>query len=210
MHRFLKKNERYVLTKHVYEKNIMNKLANGQSPKTLLVTCSDSRLMPTDFTMSGPGELFILRNAGNTVCPYDEHNPPKDALTIEYGIEILNIREIVICGHQSCGAIQGLLSMEALRKYPSIYSNLKELALLKDEPHIKRINDPSEKVDAMIRYNLKLQIDNLLTYPFIRNRWLKGEIKIFGMVFDFVTGKFSFDMQVTPESIAVRELSQGA
>lgn len=210
MHRFIKDNEKYILTSHDSKKNLMNKLADGQSPKTLLVTCADSRLMPEDFTMANPGELFILRNAGNTVSPYDPVSPPKDALTIEYGVEILKIREIVVCGHRSCGAIQGILSLQELKKYPGIYTNLQDLAVINEDSRIQAIRDPDEKVEAMIRYNLKLQIDNLLTYPFVRSKWESGELRLFGMVFDFVAGKFTFDMEVTPESVAIRQQKRAA
>lgn len=199
MHRFLQRNKDYIVNNHAPQKYLMKKLKKGQTPETLFITCSDSRLSPHDFTQSDPGELFTLRNAGNTVEPYNKDRPHKDSMTLEYAVEILNINEIVICGHHYCGAMQGLLNIESLKKHSCIYHNLEQLLYLTDNMIIKNISDPDEKLEALVRYNLKIQTDHLLTHPFIKQRWHNQQLKIYAMVFDFVEGDFTYSVEISPE-----------
>jgi carbonic anhydrase len=81
----------------------------GQNPKALFIGCSDSRVMPAMITGSGPGDLFIIRNIGNFVAPYQ---PDADyhatASAIEYAISVLELTDIIVCGHSDCGAIASL------------------------------------------------------------------------------------------------------
>jgi carbonic anhydrase len=95
------------------------RLADGQHPETLLITCSDSRINPNLITQTEPGELFIIRNAGNIVPPFGAANGG-EAATIEFAVVGLGVRDIVICGHSHCGAINGLLHPENLAKLPTM------------------------------------------------------------------------------------------
>ena len=94
-------------------------LASGQQPSTLFITCSDSRVVPSMLTQSEPGELFVLRNAGNMVPPYPG-NGGGEAATIEYAVKVLKVKQIVVCGHSHCGAINGVLQPEMLRDMPAV------------------------------------------------------------------------------------------
>ena len=101
------------------ERDFFDKLVAGQSPSTLFVTCSDSRVDPNLITQSGPGELFVLRNAGNIVPPYGASNGGESA-TIEYAVAALGVRDIVICGHSRCGAVNALLHPEKAAGMPLV------------------------------------------------------------------------------------------
>src|SRR3990167_7972271 len=91
----------------VQHKELFKSLAKGQKPEVLFITCSDSRIDPTLITQTMPGDLFIARNAGNLVPPhYAQVITDMDA-SIEYAVEVLNVRHIVICGHTDCGAMKG-------------------------------------------------------------------------------------------------------
>ena len=84
------------------------KLAGGQKPSTLFITCSDSRIVPELLTQTEPGELFVLRNARNLVPPFSAEFGG-EAATIEFAVKALDVEQIVVCGHSHCGAVTGAL-----------------------------------------------------------------------------------------------------
>ena len=90
-------------------KALFAELANGQSPEVLFITCADSRIDPNLITQTEPGDLFVIRNAGNIVPP---HTRDADGVTasIEYAVAVLGIKQVVVCGHSDCGAMKGALN----------------------------------------------------------------------------------------------------
>ena len=106
-------------------KGHMQGLAEGQEPHTFLITCSDSRISTDQFVQASPGEIFVIRNAGNTIKPYDSEDPDSLAVTLEYGVVALNIPEIVVCGHVSCGAMDGILNLDKLDSLPLVQKGLR-------------------------------------------------------------------------------------
>ncbi|MFM2421431.1 MAG: hypothetical protein RL385_6154, partial [Pseudomonadota bacterium] len=100
---------------HVFrpQREFFEQLEQGQTPEVLFITCSDSRINPNLLTQTEPGELFIMRNAGNIVPPHS-HDPGGEAATVEYAIEALNVSDIIVCGHSQCGAMKGLMDPAAL------------------------------------------------------------------------------------------------
>ena len=101
------------------QRELFERLAHGQYPEALFITCSDSRINPNLITQSEPGDLFILRNAGNIIPPSGAGQGGEGA-TIEFAVAGLGVQNIVICGHSHCGAIKGLLEPESLRDMPSV------------------------------------------------------------------------------------------
>ncbi|MFT7519971.1 MAG: carbonic anhydrase, partial [Kiritimatiellia bacterium] len=93
-------------------------LADGQSPHTLFVACSDSRVDPSLITQTQPGELFVIRNAGNLVPVYGQDDG--SAAAVEYAVQALKVRRIVVCGHHGCGAMGGLLQPKSLSALPTV------------------------------------------------------------------------------------------
>ena len=100
---------------------LFEELAKGQNPETLFITCSDSRIDPTLLTKAQPGDLFILRNAGNIIPPHGAGNGG-EAATIEFAVAALGVKDIIICGHSHCGAMQGLLHPEQVASLPAVSS----------------------------------------------------------------------------------------
>ena len=96
------------------------KLADGQTPSTLFITCSDSRIVPEMLTQTEPGELFVLRNAGNLVPAVFRRITRGEAATIEYAIKVLKVRDVIVCGHSHCGAMKGLLHPETVADLPAV------------------------------------------------------------------------------------------
>src|SRR4051812_25228061 len=100
---------------------LFEELSKGQTPETLFITCSDSRIDPNLLTRSKPGELFILRNAGNIVPPHGAGNGG-EAATIEFAVAALGVKDIILCGHSHCGAMRGLLEPAAVTSLPTVSS----------------------------------------------------------------------------------------
>lgn len=167
-------------------------LSSSQSPHTLLVTCSDSRLSPQEFGLAESGELFIVRNAGNLIPAPSAENPSNEALTIEYGICALGIKELVVCGHKSCGAMAGLMDTKALTALPLVQKGLENYK----SAHEGCVSS-CEDLDGLISWNVTNQLKTLMKYDFIKERVLKGELKLIGMVYDFVKAEVTFSVEVS-------------
>ena len=119
------------------------RLANGQQPHTLFITCSDSRIVPHLLTQTEPGELFVLRNAGNLVPPWTAEHAG-EAATIEYAVQVLNVREIVVCGHSHCGAMQALLDPASVESLPAVRQWLAHAQpVLEDVPRMSADDRPA-------------------------------------------------------------------
>ena len=116
---------------HAKNSELFERLAAGQSPDALIITCSDSRVDPTLITQARPGQLFELRNAGNLVPRYSPHVGGVTA-TIEFAVVALKVPNIIICGHSECGAMAGLLNPEQLRGMPRVAEWLNHSATVRD------------------------------------------------------------------------------
>ena len=101
------------------QRELFERLAKGQAPETLFITCADSRIDPCLLTQSAPGDLFILRNAGNLVPPYGAVRGG-EAATIEFAIAGLGVKDIIVCGHSHCGAMKGLLDPPPATAFPAL------------------------------------------------------------------------------------------
>lgn len=186
---------------------LFEKLSHGQQPRVLFITCSDSRVDPELLTMAAPGEIFVIRNAGNIVPPYGATNGGEGA-TIEYAVQVLGINQIVVCGHSHCGAMKGLLKMESLREeLPLVYDWLKHAEStrrLLQEHYSDRTGE--DLLDTAIAENVLTQIENLRTYPVIRAGLFNGDLKIYAWIYDIDTGEvMAYDPEthayVTPQSL---------
>jgi carbonic anhydrase len=171
------------------QKELFERLARGQSPETLFITCSDSRISPNLLTQTEPGELFILRNAGNIVPPWGATNGGEGA-TIEYAVRVLKVRDIIICGHTHCGAMAGLLNVDSLSELPAVKRWLEyadtTLSICRD-----KYSDESgeELLTDAIKENVLCQIDNLRTHPCVAAGLSMGTIKLHAWVYQFETGE---------------------
>jgi carbonic anhydrase len=175
---------------------LFRELANGQSPGALFITCSDSRINPNLITQTDPGEIFVLRNAGNIIPPFPTESG--EIATIEFAVVGLGIQDIIICGHSDCGAIKGLMNPGSLEDHmPSVYRWLhhakRPLQVFEsgsDHAHCH------EHLAGAVEDNVMMQIDNLRTHSFIEKRLNQGSLKIHGWVYKFETGDISsFDSE---------------
>jgi carbonic anhydrase len=180
----------YRFRKEVYpsQRDHFESLANRQNPEVLFITCSDSRIVPNLITQTEPGDLFIIRNAGNIVPPYGEMQGGVSA-TIEYAILALGVKNIVICGHSDCGAMKGILHPEKLGDMPTVAAWLKH-----GDAARRVVNDAypdltdEEKLPAITRENVAAQLRNLMTHPSVASRMARGELTLHGWLYDIRTG----------------------
>ncbi|MEV7394208.1 carbonic anhydrase [Streptomyces sp. NPDC091215] len=158
------------------------KLAEGQSPQVLFITCSDSRVVPALITGARPGELFELRTAGNIVPPYASEHPTGEAATIEYAVEVLGVRDIVVCGHSHCGAVGALVRGDDLTAVPAVRD-----WLARAEPRpTGTAEDPA--VAEGVQSHVLAQLLRLRSYPFIDRKLAEGRLTLRGWYYEVHTG----------------------
>ncbi len=189
---------------HQFQKNafrplqgLFEQLAKAQKPETLFITCSDSRIDPGLLTQSRPGDLFILRNAGNIIPPHGPHGSG-EAATVEFAVAVLGVRDVIICGHSHCGAMQGLLEPERLADFPTISA---WLVHAKATRQIVRDNyahlEGERLLTATIEENVLVQLENLRTLPCVASRLARGDLHLHGWVYKIETGEvFALDPEV--------------
>ncbi len=169
---------------------LIQQLAKGQHPRVLFIGCSDSRVDPTIITQAEIGDLFVIRNAGNIIPPYEATNGGEGA-TIEYAMEALDIDQVIVCGHTQCGAMKGLLQIGELEeKMPLVYNWLHHTEATRKlvEDHYGHL-DKKEKLKLMVAQNVLTQIDNLQTYPSVRSKLHNGALDIHGWIYELETGQ---------------------
>jgi len=172
-----------------------NLIQNGQNPKALFIGCSDSRVMPAMITGSKPGDLFIVRNIGNFVAPF---NPDSDyhatAAAIEYAVSVLEISDIIICGHSDCGAIAAMY--KDIPKTQENIHTIKWLELGNEAKKVAMLAYKNESKEKILRYTEKIsviyQIDNLLTYPDVKKRVDEGSLYIHAWYYDMASGEIEY------------------
>lgn len=179
-------------------KELYESLKKAQNPDTLFVGCADSRVVPSRITGTLPGELFVVRNVGNIIPPFTDKNDAYLSTTsaIEYAVVVLGVQNIIVCGHSNCGACQALYddnlgnNTEHLRKWIELLDPVKEqVSLLSPKTKAKR-TWLTEQI------NIEVQINNLLSYPFIKEKFEKGELKIFGWYYIIETGEImNYDLE---------------
>jgi carbonic anhydrase len=177
-------------------REIFEQLAtHGQRPETLFITCSDSRLVPNLITSTAPGELFIVRNIGNIVPSADRGPMGGVASAIEYAVRVLEVENIIVCGHTGCGAIEALLHPERvahLRYVPQWVEQSRDVPALIAERY-GHLGE-AERLVAAVEENVLIQLENVRTFDFVAERLEKGTLKMNGWVFKIATGEiFDYD-----------------
>ncbi len=172
-----------------HEKEFLNLVKDGQNPKVLFIGCSDSRVIPNLIINTGPGELFVVRNIGNFVPPY---SPDDDyhgtAAAIEYAVEVLNVEDIIVCGHSHCGACESLhkppkKNLLHVNKWLELGLKAKKFAILSNPKTTEDLYRLTERISIVF------QLENLLTYPYIKNKVDNEKLFIHGWYYKIETGE---------------------
>jgi carbonic anhydrase len=189
MNQLIEGHKRFLSEAFPARKNQFHLLAEGQQPETLFVTCADSRIVPDLILQTQPGDLFLCRNAGNVIPRAGEPAGGVSA-TIEYAVEVLRVRHLIVCGHSDCGVIRALMKPETLEQLPSVRDWLQHV-----EPAWKFVDDVELHAGELTRHtalthaNVLVQLDNLKTHEYIRRSVAEGRLQVHGWYYDILTGK---------------------
>ncbi len=170
-------------------RELFERLAKNQTPQAVFIACSDSRVVPNLMVQAEPGDLFIIRNAGNIVPPAGSSYGGTTA-SLEYAVVALGIRDVIVCGHSNCGAMNGVLHPEALENMPAVrqwvsYADLARRAAVEAHPGAT----DEEMLERVVDYNVIAQVRNILTFPFVRPLVEKNELELYGWVYDIASGR---------------------
>ncbi len=170
--------------KDVYprQRDLFERLAVGQRPLALFITCADSRIDPCLLTQTVPGELFICRVIGNIVPPYPDSLGGVSA-TIEYAVGVLRVPAVIVCGHTDCGVMKGALHPDALEAWPNVTAWLRYVKLNRRES-----KPTPELLLALTEENVAAQLDNLRSHPAVKGRLEQGDLTLHGWVYHIGSG----------------------
>ncbi len=173
---------------------LFTKLASkGQSPKTMIIACSDSRVDPAILTNSKPGDLFIVRNVGNLVPPFQEDaGYHGTSAAIEFAVNYLNVENIIILGHSQCGGISHMVKKAISNKpdeYKCFISKWIEIGQhVVDMLDIKHGRYSPDVCNKCARYTIINSANNLLTFPWIMDKIRRKKMSIHAWYFELETG----------------------
>ncbi len=163
-------------------------LAMTHAPDVLFITCSDSRIDPNLITQAKPGKLFICRNAGNIVPPH-QHVAGGITASIEYAVQALKVKDVVICGHYECGAMQAAADLDSVKDFPHVRDWLvNSQAAMAVVDHKHQYKDDDERLNLLCERNVVLQLQHLATHPYIAARLATQEIELHGWMYEIGTG----------------------
>ena len=173
---------------------IFERLRSGQRPQTLFITCSDSRVVPGLLTQTNPGDLFVLRSAGNVVPHYEADGKSSDRAaeaTIEYAVEELQVRDVIICGHSHCGAMGAILHPNQAARPPAMQRHLATVSVHYRLAELDRdgVNDPASRLHAIVEENVLVQMANLATHPSVIQARAKAQLNVHGWIYHFESGR---------------------
>lgn len=190
-------------TKGQYE-NRFARLATGQSPLALFITCADSRVVPNLIASAEPGELFVLRNIANVVPPADRSADPSVAAAVAYAVDVLEVKDIVVCGHSSCGGVKALLGDPPTE--PSLNQWLEHARPAVEEWRRRgALDDSFSEVDQLSQISTLRQIENLRAYAPVA----RADVKLHAWWFQIATGTvFAYDADARRFAPALEQLAR--
>ncbi|MFH8384612.1 carbonic anhydrase [Kitasatospora sp. NPDC018058] len=166
------------------------RLANGQRPQALFISCSDSRVIPSMFTGARPGDLFELRTAGNIVPRYRAQTGACGvAGSVEFAVQALGVPDIVVCGHSHCGAVQGLMRRQRVAEMPLVGRWLAGAGHQPGPDETAEPPAPREDLVAVTQQHVLTQIDHLRSYPFVARRLAVGRLRLHAWYYTVETGE---------------------
>ncbi len=177
-------------TKWVQEKTLENpdffkELSKGQQPPLLWIGCADSRVPPNQIVGTDPGEIFVHRNIANLVV----HNDLNMLSVLEYAVNVLKVKHVIVCGHYGCGGVQAAMGDHSYGIIDNWLINIKDVYHNHKNELIK-LEKEDERFDRLVELNVHEQVQNLAKTTIVQSAWKnKQDLKIHGWIFELETGK---------------------
>ncbi len=189
MERLIEGHRRFLAEVFPARRSQFHLLAEMQAPEWLFITCSDSRVVPDLFLGTGPGDLFITRNAGNVV-PITSNDVDGVTATIEYAVEVLKVKQAILCGHSDCGALKAALDHASLENLPHARRWLSHVeAAFSHRQPLNPADGESAALASLIRGNVVVQLLNLKAQPSVARAVAEGRLTVHGWYYDILTGR---------------------
>lgn len=170
------------------KKALFNALAAKQDPKVLFITCSDSRVDVALITQTQPGDMFIIRNAGNLIPPCGSPVDGTDA-SIEFAVNVLGMEHIIVCGHTNCGAIAAILGSYPESLLIDQWLTYAETILAYGNSLDGQGLTEAQRLHRCVEHNVRLQLEHLRTIPAVAAGMVSGKITLHGWVYNIETGE---------------------
>jgi carbonic anhydrase len=189
MQRLIEGHKRFLAEVFPGRRHQFHLLAESQAPECLFITCSDSRIVPDMILGTGPGDLFITRNAGNVV-PVTGNDVDGCTATIEYAVDVLKVKDAIVCGHSDCGAMKAALDRKGLERLPkaSRWLHHVEAAFSHRQPP-NPDDGPHAELASLIRGNVVAQYFNLKAQPSVARAVVEGRLAVHGWYYDILSGR---------------------
>lgn len=202
-HTIFENNEKWIAEKLSVNPHYFNDLSKGQKPEFLYIGCSDSRVTAEDLMGLQPGEVFIHRNIANQVIPTDNNINA----VIQYAVEHLKVKHIIICGHYECGGVKAALHPSDMGQLNSWLQTLRDVRRL-HRAELEGIKDEQQLFDRLVELNVREQCMNIIKIDHVQRSWYKtGFPQIHGWVFDVRTGKLiDLGLNMEKEFREIREI----
>jgi carbonic anhydrase len=192
------------------DKTYFDRLAAGQRPKFLWIGCADSRVPAEEITGAHPGDIFVHRNVANLVV----HTDMNLLSVLQYGVEVLKVEHVIVCGHYGCGGVKAAMTHDDLGLINKWLRNIKDIYAL-HEDEVKAIADEADRTDKLVELNVVAQVQNLVKTSIIQSAWEHEQRPtVHGWVFALETGLLheliSLDHTHEVDPIFRYDFSQGA
>ncbi len=190
--RILENNRNWVKSKLDQDPDFFNKLAQGQKPPLLWIGCADSRVPANEITGTQAGEVFVHRNIANMVV----HTDMNMLSVLDYAVNALEVRHIIVCGHYGCGGVQAALSNKSIGLIDNWIRHIKDVYRFHQD-ELDAIKDEKEKFDRFVEINVVEQVYDLAKTSIVQNAWNeKRDLWVHGWVYGVHNGLIK-DLDVT-------------
>ena len=177
-------NREWVAQQLEKDSEYFDRMADGQQPEFLYVGCSDSRVQPEDFMGVKPGEVFVHRNIANLV----PNNDPSSYSVVQYAVEHLKVKHIIVCGHYGCGGIRAALDNVDLGPLNVWIRNIDDVHRLHRQ-ELDALTDETARFRRLVELNVQEQCLNIMKLSFVQHARAKGDYpRVHGWVYDIALG----------------------
>ena len=160
------------------------RLVGAQSPELLWIGCSDSRLPPNQIVGRLPGEIFVHRNVGNVVV----HTDLNVLSVLQYGVEVLKVKHIVVCGHYGCGGVRAATGCQPLGLIDNWLRHIRDVARANAD-ELARLEDPVARQNRLCELNVAAQVANVGHTTIVQDAWRRGQpLSVHGWIYDLSDG----------------------